>query len=197
MTKLYLASNSPRRKQLLEQIKIEYEAISININEDWDDNEPAQDYVLRMAQEKAEAGLTQIKLSNDPIILAADTSVVLDGKILGKAETDADTRHMLQELNGRQHEVMTAVCIRTALHEKTIMNKNRVQFATLNSQQIEDYIKTGEAIGKAGAYAIQGQAAKFISHIDGSYSGIMGLPVYETMMLINSVSHNSHSNDQQ
>ena len=197
MTKLYLASNSPRRKQLLEQIKLEYEAIPVNINEDWDGDEPATDYVLRMAREKAEAGLRQINPGNNAIVLSADTSVVLDGNILGKAETATDTRHMLNQLNGRQHDVLTAVCLRTDLHEKTILNKNRVQFTPLNKQQIEDYINTGEAIGKAGAYAIQGQAAKFISHIEGSYSGIMGLPIYETMQLINSVSHNNHSSDQQ
>lgn len=180
---LYLASRSPRRRELLDQIKQPYDCLDIDINEDWDGEETAADYVARLALEKARAGYRQVGSDPAHFVLGADTSVVLDDQILGKAETEQQAMQMLQTLSGRMHTVYTGV----ALVGKTAnvrINCNRVSFRPLTVEECLHYCRSGEPIGKAGGYAVQGEAAKFIERIEGSYSGVMGLPLYETAELI-------------
>ncbi len=182
--KLYLASQSPRRRQLLDQINVEYETLEVEIDEHWDGSENPKDYVLRMALEKARAGKSIIK--HDTAFLAADTSVDLDNVILGKAETKDEAAYMLRQLSGRTHEVYSAVCLLTE-NEQMRLNVSRVHFKVLTENEIADYCNSDEPIGKAGGYAIQGYAACFIERIEGSYSGIMGLPLYETAELLRKI----------
>lgn len=179
--KINLASTSPRRQQLLKQIGIEFDLINIEIDETWDGKEPTKTYVKRMALEKARAAKT--KTQNNLPILAADTSVVLDNIILGKAETKEDVIKMLEELSGRTHHVFTAVALITET-EQVCLNINHVSFRPLSETDILQYCETEEPIGKAGAYAIQGKAAAFIERLEGSYSGVMGLPLYEVSKML-------------
>ena len=179
--KINLASTSPRRKQLLEQIGIEFELVDIDIDETWDGKEPAKVHVKRMALEKARAAKAIIQ-NNFPV-LAADTCVVLDNVILGKAETRENAIKMLGKLSGRTHHVYTAVAL-IAETERVCLNINHVSFRPLTEADIREYCETEEPIGKAGAYAIQGMAAAFIERMEGSYSGIMGLPLYEVAEML-------------
>jgi nucleoside triphosphate pyrophosphatase len=181
--KIALASRSPRRRALLEQIGIEFEVIYINIDESWDGDghETPEDYVCRIAIEKARAGKKLV--GNDLPILAADTSVVLDGHILGKAESKADAITMLNSLSGKTHHVLSAVCVINS-QEQTKVSISKVTFKTLSEEEINNYCETDEPLGKAGGYAIQGKAAVFIERLEGSYSGVMGLPLFETMNLL-------------
>jgi len=179
--KINLASTSTRRKQLLEQIGIDFELVDIEIDETWDEHEPAKDHVKRMALEKARAA--KLKIQNNLPILAADTCVVLDNVILGKAETKEDATKMLEELSGRTHDVYTAVALITDT-EKVCLNINHVSFRPLTETDIREYCETEEPLGKAGAYAIQGKAAAFIERLEGSYSGVMGLPLYEVAEML-------------
>jgi septum formation protein len=179
--KINLASTSPRRKQLLEQIGIEFELVSIEIDETWDGKEPAKVHVKRMALEKARAA--KAKIQNNLPILAADTCVVLDNKIIGKAETREEAIQMLEELSGRTHHVYTAVALITET-EQVRLNINHVSFRPLTEADIRQYCETEEPLGKAGAYAIQGKAAAFIERLEGSYSGVMGLPLYEVAEML-------------
>jgi len=185
--KIYLASKSPRRQQLLKQIGIDFELIDINIDETWGGVEPAKKYVKRMALEKAQEARETV--NNQQPILAADTVVVLDDEILGKAETREDARTMLGKLSGRTHYVYSAVALITDI-EYVQMNTSRVCFRPLTKEEIDAYCATGEPLGKAGAYAIQGKAAAYISRLVGSYSGVMGLPLYETVALLRSAGLN-------
>jgi len=179
--KIYLASASPRRKQLLEQIGIDFETIDIDIDETWDGREPAKTYVKRIALEKARAAKS--KVHNKLPVLAADTCVVLDNIILGKAGTRQDASKMLGELSGRTHHVYTAVALITDT-EQVRLNINHVSFRPLSETDILQYCETEEPLGKAGAYAIQGKAATFIERMEGSYSGVMGLPLYEVAEML-------------
>ncbi|MFT5425285.1 MAG: septum formation protein [Gammaproteobacteria bacterium] len=179
--KINLASTSPRRQQLLKQIGIDFELVNIEIDETWDGKELAKTYVKRMALEKARAA--KAKIQNNLPILAADTSVVLDNIILGKAETIQDAIKMLEELSGRTHHVYTAVALITDT-EQICLNINHVSFRPLTETDILDYCETEEPLGKAGAYAIQGKAAAFIERLEGSYSGVMGLPLYEVAEML-------------
>ncbi len=181
--KIYLASRSPRRRQLLEQIAIPYETIEIAIDESWDGCEPVGIYTQRMAVGKAQAA-ARAKPGHRLPILAADTSVAIDNRILGKADTAADAIRMLKALSGKTHQVYTAVTVLTDV-EKTRLNVSRVHMQALNDDEILGYCETGEPLGKAGGYAIQGRAAAFIEHLEGSYSGVMGLPLYEVAALLN------------
>jgi len=181
---LYLASRSPRRQQLLKQIGVEFELVDINVNEDWDGIEQVQRHVERLSLEKARAGKAKIKLQNNFAVLGADTAVVLDDRILGKALNEEEAKHLLQTLSGRMHHVYTAVTLITNKGEKTKTSISRVVFRPITANEIESYCRTGEPIGKAGAYAIQGHAAAFIERLDGSYSGVMSLPLYETADLL-------------
>lgn len=180
--KVALASRSPRRRELLDQIGVEYDIIDIDIDENWDGVESTEDYVCRIAREKARAGKSLVK-DNLPI-LAADTAVVLDGHILGKAENKDDAIAMLKQLSGKTHEVLSAVTVINT-QEQTRINISKVTFKSLSDKEIEDYCNSDEPIGKAGGYAIQGKAAVFIERLKGSYSGVMGLPLFETQQLLN------------
>jgi nucleoside triphosphate pyrophosphatase len=180
--KIHLASKSPRRQELLKQIGIDFDLLDIDIDESWDGKEAPEDYVRRVAIEKARVGYTLI---NDNLpVLAADTAVVLDDHILGKAENKDDARAMLNRLSGETHTVLSAVTVITN-HEHTKVNISTVTFKDLSKQEIDEYCSTDEPIGKAGGYAIQGRAAIFIQQLEGSYSGVMGLPLFETQQLLN------------
>ena len=182
--KINLASTSLRRQQLLQQIGIDFEIVSIDIDETWDGEEPAETYVKRMALEKARAAKSIIK--NNLPILAADTSVVLDNIILGKAETKEDAIRMLGELSGRTHHVYTSIALITET-EQVCLNTSHVSFRPLTKTDTEQYCETQEPLGKAGAYAIQGKAAAFIERLEGSYSGVMGLPLYEVAEMLKTI----------
>ena len=181
--KIYIASKSPRRHELLKQLGIEFEIIDVEIDETWDKKENARDYVTRLALEKAHAGKEKIN-NNDVIVLGADTAVVLDDIILGKTENKSEAADMLKTLSGRTHHVYSAIALVKNNNEYTAINISRVCFKPLTDEEIGQYCATGEPLGKAGAYAIQGKAAKFIERLEGSYSGVMGLPLYETWQLI-------------
>lgn len=177
-----LASASPRRKELLEQIGARFEVISVDIDERPKMNEAAEDYVQRVAREKAEAGRRRRMKENLPV-LAADTSVVVDGTILGKPTNAEHAFTMLQLLSGRRHHVFSAVCLYGDSQE-IVLNKTEVSFRTLDPSEIEAYWHTGEPCDKAGSYAIQGMGALFVSTINGSFSGVVGLPLFETAQLL-------------
>lgn len=183
--KIYLASRSPRRRELLDQIGVEFEVVDVDIDESWDGKEKPEDYVQRIALEKARAG--NAFSDEDFPVLAADTAVVLDGHILGKAENAQDATAMLKKLSNKTHTVLSAVSL---IHkqEKCLLNINSVTFKKLSKKEILDYCMTDEPIDKAGGYAIQGRAAIFIERLEGSYSGVMGLPLFETHKLLQSLS---------
>jgi septum formation protein len=179
--KIYLASKSLRRQQLLKQIGIDFELVDINIDETWDGVEPAKKYVQRLAIEKAHEART--KINNQKPILAADTAVVLDDQVLGKANTKDEARNMLAMLSGRTHHVYSAVALITDM-EQVQLSISRVSFRPLTTEEINIYCETDEPLGKAGAYAIQGKAVTFIERMEGSYTGVMGLPLYETAEML-------------
>lgn len=177
-----LASASPRRRELLDQIQVSYNVLAVNIDESHIAGETAQQFVQRLALEKARAGFAQAP--NLPA-LGADTIVISGQYILGKPENKQTCVDMLQLLSGKTHKVMTAVAICKGEIEHCIISTSEVEFIELNLMQIEAYWKTREPLDKAGSYAIQGIAAQFIKNIKGSYSGIMGLPLFETAQLLN------------
>jgi nucleoside triphosphate pyrophosphatase len=180
---LYLASKSPRRRELLKQLGVEFETLAVDIEEIWDGKESARDYVSRLALDKAIAGKA-LAAYNCPV-LASDTEVVLDDQILGKPADSDHIISMLMSLSGRTHEVYTAVAL---LHEseQVVVSINQVSFKKLTEEECQAYCKTGEPLDKAGAYAIQGKAAAFIEKLQGSYSSVMGLPLSETAELLKS-----------
>jgi septum formation protein len=182
---LYLASKSPRRRELLHKLGVEFETITVDIEEIWDGRESAEEYVSRLALGKAQAGRESVE--NDRPILASDTEVVLDGKILGKPQNNADAIAMLMSLSGRTHQVYTAVALLQKT-EKIVVSVNQVSFKELTEEECCTYSDTGEPEDKAGAYAIQGKAAAFICSLEGSYSSVMGLPLIETAELIKAIS---------
>lgn len=195
--RIYLASKSPRRRELLRQIGVEFSLLMLRdqtprgpeVTEEIRPGEPAQDYVNRVALEKAvcaEQTMLWRKLPPRPI-LSADTSVAIDGQILGKPADPDEAASMLKLLSGRTHQVLTSVCIRHDLQTWQITHVSEVQFAPLSEADISVYCTTAEPYDKAGGYAIQGFAAVFITEIAGSYSGIMGLPLFETAQLLREV----------
>jgi septum formation protein len=181
---LYLASASPRRRALLEQIGIEYEARPVQVDESRQPREPPRDYVTRLARAKAETAWTLFGPDAARAVLAADTAVVLADAILGKPRDRSEALAMLGRLSGRMHEVFTAVALRTARGLESRVSASRVKLRELKPDEIESYWDTGEPSDKAGAYAIQGRAAVFIETLEGSYSGVMGLPLFETAELL-------------
>lgn len=187
---LYLASRSPRRRELLEQIGVQYDCLDVDLNEDWDGVEQARDYVARLALEKAQAGYQQLsskqQADKNNHVLGADTSVVLDDVILGKATTEAEALDMLKQLSGRCHHVFTGVAL-VGQESFVRVNHNKVYFRVLTSKDCQSYCATGESLGKAGGYAVQGLGATFIERLEGSYSGVMGLPLFETAALLRTV----------
>ena len=186
MTQLYLASGSPRRKELLAQTSVIFERIAAPIDETPLAGENPRDYVIRMAVKKAESGwqhLQQMGLALKPV-LASDTSVVLGDAILGKPVDAADAAAMLRRLSGTVHEVLTSLALRDEAGVETVLNVSRVTFASLTEQQIAAYVASGEPMDKAGAYGIQGVGGLFVAHLEGSYTGVMGLPLYDTATLL-------------
>jgi len=181
---LYLASQSPRRRQLLELAGIRFGTVDVDVPEVRASGEPPEDYVSRVAREKAGAGLLKLSGVADAVVLGADTEVVLDDDVFGKPMDPEDAVRMLRRLSGRTHRVLSAVwCIDRAREERAL-NVTEVTFAKLTDAQISAYVGSGECMGKAGAYAIQGRAAAFVPHIAGSYSSVMGLPLFETVELL-------------
>lgn len=180
-THIYLASSSPRRRQLLEQIGINFQSVIVDIDESIISGESPQDYVARLALEKAHAGRGQADAAFP--VLGADTAVVLDGEIMGKPMDRAHGLEMLEKLSGRDHLVMSGVAL-VAESAQVRVNTSKVWFRPTSQQEREAYWASGEPADKAGAYAVQGHAAVFISRIDGSFSGIMGLPLFETYELL-------------
>ena len=183
--KIYLASRSPRRAELLNQIDIDFEIVDVDIDESWDGKEKPENYVKRIALEKARAG--NAFSDADLPVLAADTAVILNDEILGKAENKQDASNMLTRLSGQTHTVLSAVSL-IDKNEQCLLNVSKVTFKKLTKKEINDYCETEEPIGKAGGYAIQGKAAVFIERLEGSYSGVMGLPLFETQQLLQSSS---------
>jgi septum formation protein len=181
---LYLASQSPRRAQLLEQLGLRFGVLQVEVPEQREPGEAAEDYVRRVAREKAGAGLLQVLGSAGALVLGADTEVVLDGEVFGKPADAAAATAMLARLSGRSHRVLSAVCVLSGGREAQALQISDVRFAILDAAQIEAYVASGECFGKAGGYAIQGRAAAFIEHLSGSYSGVMGLPLHETAGLL-------------
>ena len=186
MTQIYLASQSPRRAELLKQIAVSFEKLSIETDETPLPNESAKAYVERVARAKAEAGYQQLVDTNKPLmpVLGADTTVVLGQQIMGKPADRAQALAMLAALSGSSHQVMSAVCLRYQNTIETALSVTEVSFRSLTAAECEDYWLTGEPVGKAGGYAIQGRAAVFVEKIVGSYSGVVGLPLMETQQLI-------------
>lgn len=183
---IYLASGSPRRRELLAQIGVTFDVLKIDIDESPQTGESPEAYVQRVAIDKAKAGLIlreQLDLSKRPI-LAADTSVVIDDDILGKPANQSEARQFIKRLSGRQHQVISAVALATDKSIKVRSQLSSVRFARLSEAEIDWYVATGEGKDKAGAYAVQGLAAQFIEYIEGSYAGIMGLPLFETRQLL-------------
>jgi septum formation protein len=189
---IYLASQSPRRRQLLEQLGIRHELLLPDPGEDTESIEevlpgeaPAR-YVQRVTGLKLDAALQRLKRRGlpDAPILCSDTTVALGKAIYGKPADAKDAARMLRELSGTTHRVLTAVAIQKGRKRETALSDSRVTFAAMTPAQIRRYVESGEPMGKAGAYAVQGAAAAHISHISGSYSGIMGLPMHETAQLL-------------
>ncbi|WP_417499217.1 Maf family protein [Methylophaga sp.] len=181
---IYLASRSPRRRELLLQMDVDFSVINPDIDESVLENELPIDYVSRIARLKAEAGRGLLLTADRKPVLAADTAVVIDKTILGKPQNDEQAASMLRMLSGKTHQVMTAIALTRADRLLTAVSVNNVCFTELSEQDIFWYIKTKEGVDKAGGYAVQGLAALFIEHIEGSYSGIMGLPIRETGQLL-------------
>jgi septum formation protein len=178
---IHLASGSPRRRELLGQIGVKFEVISASVDESVRSGEAPVEYVRRLAAAKADAGW---QTRDDAPVLAADTTVVLEGMILGKPEGPEEAARMLLLLSGRTHEVLTAVALRSSRGLELRVSHSWVTFRSIGSTEAAAYWDTGEPRDKAGAYAIQGCAAVFVAELRGSYSGVMGLPLFETGELL-------------
>jgi len=186
---VYLASLSPRRRQLLEQIGVSFQVLNVEIDESVGTAELPLAYVKRLAAAKAGAGLRQSEARGSMArpVLAADTAVVVDGEILGKPQGGEDGQRMLRRLSGRTHEVLTAVALATASGLEARVSRSEVTFRAIGAAEARSYWHTGEPRDKAGGYAIQGYGAVFVAELRGSYSGVMGLPLYETAEFLRSV----------
>lgn len=191
---IYLASRSPRRRELLAQIGVRFQLLLFRERSDGESEvseaalagESPHDYVVRVCREKVESGWTRMQqrtLPRSPV-LSADTTVSIDGRILAKPADRREAAEMLTALSGRRHEVLTAVALKYDERVELAVSRTEVEFRALSAEEIQQYLATGEADDKAGAYAIQGRAGQFISEIRGSYSGVMGLPLFETAQLI-------------
>ncbi|PWK87604.1 Maf family protein [Fulvimonas soli] len=181
---LYLASQSPRRRELLAQLGYRFEVVDVDVPELRAAGEPPQDYVSRVALDKARAGLAALGARGDAVVLGADTEVVLDDEVFGKPAGDEDAAAMLRRLSGRTHAVVSAVWAAGATQAERALCVSRVRFAPLDEAAIAAYVATGEPFGKAGGYAIQGRGAALVEYLEGSYSGVMGLPLFETARLL-------------
>ena len=192
--RIYLASQSPRRRELLKQVGINFEMLLlrqdprriVDIDETPLPDENPEDYVLRICKAKALAGWGSLRFRGLPPfpVLAADTTVVLDGVIFGKPIDAEQAASMLRQLSGREHQVLSAVAIAMNEHVEAALSISAVRFTELSDDRIHRYLLNREYLDKAGGYAIQGVAGAFIEHISGSYSGVMGLPLFETVQLL-------------
>jgi septum formation protein len=189
---IYLASQSPRRAQLLEQLDVRFELLLPAAHEDAEGleiarfNEAPAAYVARVTALKLDAALERMRQRGLPLapILCSDTTVAMGRTIYGKPQDAKDAARMLRELAGKTHRVLTAVAVQKGKVRMQALSVSQVRFSAMSAVQIRGYVATGEPLGKAGAYAVQGRAAAYIEHISGSYSGIMGLPMFETAQLL-------------
>jgi septum formation protein len=180
---VYLASGSPRRRELLTQIGVPFEVLKVSVDEALVPGEAPESYVARLAKAKAACGWELCRASA-AAVLAADTTVILDGRILVKPADRRDGERMLLELSGHTHEVLTAVALAMPNGVESRLSRSEVTFRAITAAEAHDYWETGEPHDKAGGYAIQGRAAVFVADLRGSYSGVMGLPLYETAELL-------------
>jgi septum formation protein len=189
---IYLASQSPRRAQLLEMLGVKFELLLADADEDAESleaalkNEAPRSYVQRVTALKLDAAVARMKKRGLPaqLVLCSDTTVAMGRTIYGKPENEADAVRMLTALAGKTHRVLTAVAVQSGKQRVQALSVSKVTFAPMSQKQIKAYVASGEPMGKAGAYAIQGRAAAYVSHISGSYSGIMGLPMHETAQIL-------------
>jgi len=191
---IYLASRSPRRRELLSQIGVRFQVLMFRdkpetdaeLNEAVLEGEAPQVYVERVARAKAQAGWQRLEQRNLPraAVLAADTTVAVDGRILGKPADRREAAAMLAALSGRRHEVLSAIALRYESQFECAVSVSEVEFKVLSPEDVRQYVATGECDDKAGAYAIQGRAAQFVANLRGSFSGVMGLPLYETAQML-------------
>lgn len=183
---LYLASASPRRAELLRQIGVQFKTLSTDIDESAQAGESALDLAMRLSRQKARQARRQLKnLKSGDVILAADTLISVDQHILGKPSSPQDCARMLRQLSGRSHQVISAIALLNSDGRLVQASScNDIRFRALDDGEIEQYCASGEPMDKAGSYAIQGRAAIFIEHLDGSYSSVMGLPLFETAQLL-------------
>jgi len=196
---IYLASKSPRRQELLRQLGVEFEELLLreqagrrrDVAEESRKDEAPLEYVKRIARLKASVGWHRMARRGLPAkpVLGADTEVVLEGAALGKPGDAAGAVAMLAALSGRTHDVVTAVAVRWETQLAAAVSTSRVTFRAIRHDEIERYVATGEPFGKAGGYAIQGKGAVFVQHLEGSYSGVMGLPLYETAALLERIGY--------
>lgn len=192
--KIYLASKSPRRRELLRQVGVDFELLmlrsdparGVDVSEDVLPGEDPHAYVARVAREKGAFAWNILQQRRQPLrpVLTADTTVTIDGEILGKPADNKEAIAMLERLSGRTHQVLTAVAVHSERVAEQLTQVSNVRFATLSPAQIRAYCATTEPYDKAGGYGIQGLAALFVEHIEGSHSGIMGLPIFETANLL-------------
>ena len=182
---IFLASQSPRRAELLNQVGVEFNVHAVDIDESKLPGEAVRDYVSRIAELKALQAFGEIEAESPAaIVVAADTTISLDGDIIGKPADSSQCRRILGKLSGREHRVLTAVVLVTRDRIDRRLSESRVWFRSLTQREIEAYCDDPEPMDKAGAYAIQGRAAVFVSHLEGSYSSVMGLPLFETAELL-------------
>lgn len=180
---VYLASQSPRRRELLERIGVSFEIVDVRVEENPGPDEMPEVFALRMALEKGRAGYRQIGASRDAPVIGADTVVVLEDEILGKPRDAEHGREMLRRLGGATHRVVTAVAL-VDDREDTRLSVSQVALRRLSEDEVQCYWDSGEPVDKAGAYAIQGRGGVFVEHLEGNYTGVMGLPLYETTQLL-------------
>ena len=182
----YLASASPRRYELLRRVGLDFISVPVEMEELSREGEQAMDFVVRMAVEKANRAVDLIKNSDKPElpVLAADTCISLSGQILGKPQNEKQAESMLRSLSGRTHDVYTAVALVSKMHVWEDLSVTQVTLGTLSAEEIKVYCASGEPLDKAGAYAIQGLGSAFVKRIEGSYTGVVGLPMYETHRLL-------------
>ena len=191
---IYLASRSPRRRELLDQIGVDHQVLTqrirpergADVNEDPLPGEKPRDYALRVCRDKVESGWTRVMQRKLPLrgVLAADTTVCIGDEILGTPVDAAEAADFLKRLSGREHEVLTAIAFKFGERMETALSATTVGFRALEPAEIRRYVASGESLDKAGGYGIQGRAGAFVTGIHGSYSGVMGLPLYETAQLL-------------